>query len=386
MSGCNPLVSFIIPVYNQAPFLSDTLNSVLNQTYSNLEIILIDDGSTDDSQKIGRKYETMDSRIHYVWQANRGPSAARNRGIQESKGAFIFLLDGDDLIDPKLIESDLAEFRTHPEIDIIYTAFHIIDDQGQIIGEVHNQQYVPEDLLALLFFRNLIGPGAIMARRHCLVDHPYQEDLKHAEDYELLLRLAHHYRFHYLDQPLRSYRRHQANVSNDLAAHHQATIEVINQYSSIHIQEVVARSTFSIEQKTLLLGKIYYTHDRLQEALPYLQALHSPLSYFYLGNCYLKLKELDKAKKNFLKALELDPSNPACHNNLGVVFASLEEFQQAKNCFRKALALKADYLDAQFNLANLNRDQAFKMTERELRSTLIPYQQIVKQRYIVDPD
>ena len=370
----HPLVSIIIPAYNQDRFLSTTIKSALKQTYPYLEVILVDDESTDTTPQIGQRFEKEDSRFHYLKQPNQGPAAARNTGIAHSKGEFIFLLDGDDLMEPELIQQALSIFTQNPNVDIVYTAFHIIDEDSRLVGEIHSETYSPQDLLALLFFRNVIGPGAVMAKRACLLDCPYNEAMRHAEDYELLLRLAHRYRFYYIDKPLRSYRRHGQNLSNDLTAHHEATLQVLNQYSSAHIQEVVERSSFSQEEKELLLGKILYSSGRLSEAILCFHKLNQALAYFYLGNCYFKQQKWTQAKEAYQTSLKLDNSNPACHNNLGIVVSLLKENDLARKSFERALELKPGYLDAQLNLENINICQTVtKFTERELRSNLIPY-------------
>lgn len=101
------LVSVIVPVYNVAPYLEDALNSVLDQTYEHLEIIIIDDGSTDGSGEICDEYRKRDNRIHVVHQENKGLSAARNAGLDHMSGAFVAFLDLDDLYHPEFIRTTL---------------------------------------------------------------------------------------------------------------------------------------------------------------------------------------------------------------------------------------------------------------------------------------
>ncbi len=100
MAKENPLISVIIPTYNRANFLGEAIESVLSQTYKNLEVIIIDDGSTDDTRQLIEKY--TDKRIIYLYQEHGGTSAARNKGIQEAKGEYIAFLDSDDIwLSPK---------------------------------------------------------------------------------------------------------------------------------------------------------------------------------------------------------------------------------------------------------------------------------------------
>ncbi|MCR5700027.1 MAG: glycosyltransferase [Candidatus Saccharibacteria bacterium] len=111
----NPKVSIIIPIYNTAERLSGCLDSVLNQTHRNLEIILVDDGSTDDSPAIIQTYTQKDSRIKVITQKNQGQSAARNRGLKQATGDFISFLDSDDAIKSNFIQKLLAPYTKNPQ-------------------------------------------------------------------------------------------------------------------------------------------------------------------------------------------------------------------------------------------------------------------------------
>lgn len=112
----NPLITIIIPVYNTSAYLPNCLESIVNQTHQNLEIIIIDDGSTDDSYKIAKKYAQKDSRVKLVYQKNSGQSAARNRGIKLATGKYINFIDSDDLIAKDFIEKLLKPFNDQKTI------------------------------------------------------------------------------------------------------------------------------------------------------------------------------------------------------------------------------------------------------------------------------
>ena len=111
----NPKVSIIIPIYNTAERLPGCLDSVLGQTHQNLEIILVDDGSTDDSPAIIQTYAQKDSRIKVITQKNQGQSAARNRGLKQATGDFISFLDSDDAIKSNFIQKLLAPYAKNPQ-------------------------------------------------------------------------------------------------------------------------------------------------------------------------------------------------------------------------------------------------------------------------------
>lgn len=113
-------VSIIVPCYNQAEYLPETLNSVLAQTYTNWECIIVDDGSVDKSHDVAKEYVGKDCRFTYLYQDNQGPSAARNNGIMHASGDYILPLDADDLIADSYIEKAVSVFETNPEYKVVY--------------------------------------------------------------------------------------------------------------------------------------------------------------------------------------------------------------------------------------------------------------------------
>jgi glycosyltransferase involved in cell wall biosynthesis len=114
------MVSVIIPCYNYGHLITDAIQSITSQAYSNLEIIVIDDGSTDNTGEVVQALATKDDRIKYFWQNNTGLGATRNHGLKKVQGDFIQFLDADDLIEKKKFEEQLKLFAAHPETDVVY--------------------------------------------------------------------------------------------------------------------------------------------------------------------------------------------------------------------------------------------------------------------------
>lgn len=132
------LVSIIVPVYNVENYLSKCVDSIINQTYRNLEIILVDDGSTDCSSKICDEYAKNDTRILVIHKANGGQSEARNIGISESKGEYIFFVDSDDYIEYNAIET-MLEIAENKNVDMVIADIYSVNEKGEILNEGKGQ-------------------------------------------------------------------------------------------------------------------------------------------------------------------------------------------------------------------------------------------------------
>ncbi|MBL7969161.1 MAG: glycosyltransferase family 2 protein [Prolixibacteraceae bacterium] len=152
------LVSVIIPCYNQACYLEECIRSVIKSTYKNLEIIIINDGSTDCTDKISQKLQVEIPSIHYYYQENRGPSAARNFGIRKSTGSIILPLDSDDIISENYIQEAVKVLEKNPEIKVVYC-------EAEKFGEQTGKWCLPDFTLDKLVRRNLIFTSALF-RKH----------------------------------------------------------------------------------------------------------------------------------------------------------------------------------------------------------------------------
>lgn len=136
-----PKVSVIIPTYNRAAFIGAAIESVLNQTFSDFELIVVDDGSTDETEAVASRF-LDDRRFIYLPQDNRGRSAARNRALACARGAYIAFLDSDDTYLPEKLAQQVAYLENHVDVDMVYTSAVCIDQHGK---ELKNQGYVAKD-------------------------------------------------------------------------------------------------------------------------------------------------------------------------------------------------------------------------------------------------
>lgn len=153
------LVSVIIPAYNCGQYIGETINSVMTQSYSNWECIIVDDGSTDNTYYVAEQYCSRDSRIKLVHQNNQGLPSARNTGIMHSSGEYILPVDGDDIIDQSYIEKAVQHFHSHPETTLVYG---LIDYFGSKTGIPGQPRYSYTELI----WGNMIVCSAMYRRIH----------------------------------------------------------------------------------------------------------------------------------------------------------------------------------------------------------------------------
>ncbi len=186
------LVSAIIPVYNRSDTIMKAIDSCLQQTYLNVEVIVVDDGSTDETcRKIEHAIsERNDGKLKLFKQANAGPSAARNCGLKESKGEFIQFLDSDDVIVSDKIEKDVAELNGNPELGMVYSKVVYVDKSGAAIGDKVSGSPLVGTEIKNAAARNCWHTIAPLYRRStCEKIGPWAEDLRGTEDLEYASRL-----------------------------------------------------------------------------------------------------------------------------------------------------------------------------------------------------
>lgn len=205
------LVSVIIPCYNHAHYLPQAIESVLRQTYKNTEIIVVDDGSQDDTAHVCRQYP----RVRYVRVERVGLSAARNIGVQYSKGSYLVFLDADNWLYPDALEVNLSYFSEFPQVAFVSGAHTRHNEAGQMLPGSEPVQKLGDNYWALLH-GNYIGMEAnVMYRRELFFTFHFDTSLKACEDYDLNLQISRHYPgFSHL-QPVAGYRIHGHNMSKN---------------------------------------------------------------------------------------------------------------------------------------------------------------------------
>jgi glycosyltransferase involved in cell wall biosynthesis len=210
-----PAVSVIIATYNYGRYLAGALDSALRQTFADLEVLVIDDGSTDGTDRVVQPY-LADARVSYHRTAHVGQPRAKNTGIRLARAPLLAFLDADDLWLPRKLERQLALFRADPELGVAYSAREAIDDAGRPVRFDHPILYGGA-VLEPMFRSNFICFSSAVVRRRVFDDvGHFDENLKLAIDYDLWLRAARRYRFDYVAEPLVKYRTGHASLSRRL--------------------------------------------------------------------------------------------------------------------------------------------------------------------------
>jgi tetratricopeptide (TPR) repeat protein len=212
-AGIKDLISVVIPTYNHVRFLADAIQSALAQSYLQVEIIVVDDGSTDSTHTL---VESFGERVHYMWQENQGLSGARNTGIGAAQGEYIALLDADDFWEPKYLETVHRVLAADPHLGAVYTGLQFVNSKGERLPQPCVATVPSDQLHDRLLDGEFFAPSAVLVRRTCFEQvGVFDVALRASEDWDMWLRVAQVYGFAGIAQPLLNYRVHGSNMSGD---------------------------------------------------------------------------------------------------------------------------------------------------------------------------
>ena len=208
-----PLVTIIIPCFNYGKYLPDAFESIRQQNYPNIEIIVVDDGSTDNTREIVEK----DGKAKYIYQTNQGLSAARNTGIKNSKGEYIIFLDADDILLPDAINTNLRYIKKNEKLAFVSGTFEVnFTENNEIIDKISE---VETDHYLQLLQGNYIGfPAVVLYRRWIFDEIVFDLSLKSCQDYNLNLEIARKHPVFHHTKKVASYRIHNSNMSSNIPA------------------------------------------------------------------------------------------------------------------------------------------------------------------------
>lgn len=215
MQTASPLVSVVIPCFNQAHFLPEAIESVLDQTHAPVEVIVVDDGSEDNTVTVAGRYD----RVLELRQRNQGAPSARNRGLAECSGEFVLFLDSDDRLLPEAVESGVRALRERPDAGAAVGACRNIDAGGRPLGVPTQPLIHSEHYLALLKSCFVLSGSSVLFRRSALQEvGGFDQTLALGDDYDLYLRVARLHPLNCHGQVVTEYRRHSQSLTGDAAA------------------------------------------------------------------------------------------------------------------------------------------------------------------------
>ncbi len=313
----SPLISVIIPCYNHGHFLQKAFDSIYSQHYSNVEIIVVDDGSTDNTKEATEK----NPGVKYIYQNNQGLSAARNTGIKNSKGSLLIFLDADDWLLPQAINTNLGFLKEYPVSAFVSGGYKLVfTDSGKTTDTVYE---VSTDHYLHFLESNYIGMhAAVMYQRWIFDEFDFDETLRSCEDYDLYLRISKKYPVFHHTKIIAAYRMHGANMSSNIPMMLEGVLKVLkNQGSTL---------TNAAEKKAYVKGRFnwkeYYCEE-LYEKLHETKIKASPDELLILVKYHPFLAAKYLLKKNYAmikKALKkIAPQSikrllgkPALHNIL----------------------------------------------------------------------
>jgi glycosyltransferase involved in cell wall biosynthesis len=309
-----PRVSVIIPTYNRAHLIGQAIDSLLAQTYHDFEVIVVDDGSTDNTQAVLSRYG---DRITYIFQKNAGPSAARNTGIRASKGELLAFLDSDDMMSPTKLALQVAYLEAHPEVGVVYSGWQYLSEDGTTVqGEVRPDRE-GEILKDLLVEGYLFPPVAALMRREC-IDRVgvFDESLPTYEDPEFWIRIAlAGYRFGCIEQPLCQWRMTSGSLGNDLVKlEHTFPIVLQKVFSDPELSADIAELKDEVYANRYVdLGLYYYARSQGAESGADIDHARQLLSKALTLEPNILATRQDFLDLITHQAVELNPDDPDAH-------------------------------------------------------------------------
>ena len=211
----NPMISVIMSVYNASQYIHDAIDSILHQSYSNFEFIIVNDGSTDNSFEIIKNYLKNDNRIIVIDQQNRGLTASLNSAIELSRGTYIARMDADDISLEDRFLKQMIFLQENSEYALLGTNIMKIDSDGTLI-EINKTNYSHTDIYKTFKHRNCIAHGSVMMSRKLLGDLlQYDETFPYAQDYRLWTQIAQKFKVANLKEPLYKLRIHNQSISKE---------------------------------------------------------------------------------------------------------------------------------------------------------------------------
>ena len=266
-------VSVVITCYNYGLYLTGAIDSVLHQTCNNFEILIIDDGSTDNSAKIAQKY-TTDPRVHYFRQDNGGQAKAKNAGIRYSAGELIAFLDADDRWAPNKLQKQVALFQD-PLVGVVFSRAKYIDKDGEEIPyNSTGRWFTPKrgKVTEALFIDNFVPFSSSIVRKECLDRFgTFDETLKMGIDWDLWLRISTGYHFDFVDEPLLEYRLgHSGQMSKNMEERQRCSDRIMKGFLENYPEALNSKNVREAYYYTFCNRGSYWRHINKEKSYGFL--------------------------------------------------------------------------------------------------------------------
>lgn len=341
------MISVVLAVYNNENFIGEAIESILNQTITDFELIIINDGSTDRTEEVIHSFQ--DNRIRYYKQENKGVASAKNAGLKLAKGDFITIHDSDDVSLPNRLERMLKSLKSS-DIGFTHCDMLLMNEKGKPFGYWQSNNIFPESMYS--FFLNTGTPfnnPTILFKKEAINGLLFDESVKVGSDTDLVLQIAREWKSYHIAEPLYLYRRHQTNVTNN------RDYEVLTRHVRKHLNDEDLKWISEIDWKSteenslftakLIAGVALSRRGMLDEAI-YLFRDAIPLikdqqdRNFFEGMKGLVEKDYQHSVNMFNKILEKDH---IIENYLGEAYLSLKKYDESFLHFIKALSIQPNY-------------------------------------------
>ena len=274
-----PTVSVIIHTYNNEKFIAETVASVLNQTYKDYEIIVVDDGSVDGTRDVLMPYM---QKIRYHYKENGGIASAKNAGIGLSQAEFVAFLDHDDLWAPDKLQLQMEHFNENPQIGLVYAKYTSFRDGEELRTKPEKgySGWIFKELLS----KSFIQTSTVVVKRECLdAVGPYDETFSLGDEYDMFLRIAQKFQCGFVDKGLTRYRVHDTNASNNDFLFDNENLgvykKVYNNFTDIDgVEKKILRKR--IARYSMKVAEGLYSQGKLEESKEYQKEANSFLPFY----------------------------------------------------------------------------------------------------------
>lgn len=284
MSGspAGDLVSVVIATYNMGHYLPEAVRSVLAQSYPNVDVQIVDDGSTDDTPTIVRQWDAH-PRVRLHRQSNAGQAHAKNQGIALSRGDFIAFLDADDVWLPEKLARQMPLFTGRPEVGVVYSGYERMDGEGRPLPKGPTRMHRGRVSGALLIENFVPFPSAVVRREHLERHGAFDETLGMGIDYDLWLRLSAHCQFDFIAEPTVRYRIWPGQMSKNYRQRYESGIRIMQRFLERNpgvVGDSVARRAWAHTYTGRGDSTLWQEKDRVAAFRDYVRALSFRPAYW----------------------------------------------------------------------------------------------------------